>query len=284
MLLMPAIAEEMTLPPKGQGDVVATVSIRVAEQTPLPGTARVRVRIEVQGPADLRVELQPLEDALAAWRVPRRASSVRSNGRAEWECTLELVQVKPGVVPLPGVRIRVHSGGVPQYIAWPELLNEPADVAPLVEVAALPPSPWPDRLRWVCLLALALVGMVGIVLGVRRWVTRPARPLPPLEAAVAAIDRLSKSPDEPTRLIAELDGVLRAYLETRGVAATRMTGRELRGPLQAIPGGAEISDLLMRGEELKFAGVGVTSTQALHLASRSREVLLAIVEKEGARG
>jgi hypothetical protein len=283
LLLLPATAEEMTLPEKTWDGVTATVSIRVAEQTPQPGTARVRLRLTVEGPADLVVEVLPLEDALAGWRVPLRTSSIRPDDRCRWECTLGLVQVKPGVVPLPGVRIRVHSGGKSGEIAWPDLLNEAAEVASVVELAPPSPSPWPGRLRWVALASLGLLGLAGVVLGVRRWSTRPGSALPPLVAALAAIDRLQQSPADPVHLVAELDGVLRAYLETLGVPATRMTGVELRGALRAILGAEALALILTRGEELKFAGSQVSRDQAQELASEARGVIASLGE-EGRRG
>lgn len=270
MLLLPPLPEELTLPAKGQRGVTASLTVRVAAQTPQPGTARVRVRLVAEGPADMSVEGPVLEDALAGWKVPLRTSSYRVDGGCRWECDLELVQVKPGVVPLPGVRIRVLSGGSSENIHWPDLLHEAANVRSVVEVDELPPSPWPDRLRWAGLVAMGLVGVGGLVLGVRRWAARPLPAFPPLATALAAIDRLRDSTNDPTRLIAELDGVLRTYLESLGVPATRMSGAELR----ATPRADGLAAVLARGEELKFAGVAVTNAQVRDLAARARDVLL----------
>ena len=284
MLLAMAVPEEMTLPPKVEGKVTASLSVRIAEQTPIQGSARVRLRFTVDGPADLFVEGPSLEDALAAWRgVTLRTGSYRPDEPARWECTLELVQIKPGVVPLPGVRILVHSGGTTHTITWPELLHESADVSPVVEVEPAPPSPWPERLRWGGLLILMLACGTGVVFSVRRLVARPVLALPPLAAALAAIDSVSESQDEPMGLVARLDGILRAYLETRGVAATRMTGAELSVHLGPIPRGDEFAAVLAQGEESKFSGMGVTRTQVQELVSRAR-LLLTSLEKEGGQG
>ena len=283
LLLMPATPEEMTLPPKVRGGVTATLSLRIADQTPQPGTARVRLRLTAEGPADLAVELRPLDDALSGWRVPLRMSSIRPGERCRWECTLDLVQIKPGVVPLPGVRIQVKTGGLLEEFAWPELLHEAADVAPVVEVAPPPPSPWPGRLRWACPVALGLLVLAGGALGVRLWITRPRPALPPLEATLAAIDRVQQSPADPLVLVAELDGVLRAYLETLGIPATRLTGVELRGRLRDV-GGEELAAILARVEESKFAGSGVRREEVQEMAEEARRVLLAILDREGRQG
>ena len=282
LLLLSAAPEEMTLPAKVQGDVSATLSVRIADQPPQPGSAGVRLRFTVEGPAGFTVAEPVLEDALAAWSVAERTSSLRLDGR-RWECTLELVQVKPGVVPMPGVRIRVQTGGSSEEFAWPDLLHESADVAPVVEVAPLPPSPWLGRLRWVCPVSLGLLVLVGVALGVRLWVTRPKPGLPPLEAALAAIDRVRQSPAEPPGLVAELDGVLRDYLETQGIPATRLTGVELRGRLQDVKG-EELATILARAEQSKFAGSGVRREEVRELADEARRVLLAILDREGRRG
>lgn len=281
LVLLPANPEEMTLPAKTWGGVTATLSIRVAEQTPQPGTARVRLRLTVEGPADLRVEEPQLEDALAGWRVMLRTPSIRPGDPCRWECTLDLEQVKPGVVPLPGVGIRVHANGDSGKIAWPDLLNEAADVALVVELPPLPPSPWPGRLRRVALASLGALGLAGVVFGVRRWAARPGSPLPPLAAALVAVDHLQRSQIDPVRLVAELDGVLRTYLETSGVPATRMTGVELRGALQEEA--EALALILTRGEELKFAGSEVGMEQAQRLANEARQILTRLGE-EGRQG
>ena len=81
------------------------------EQGPGPGRARARLTLEVTGPAGLAVEFPRLEDALAGWRVQWAASSwSQLDGRVLWVQTLDLVQVKPGVVPLPGVSLRIRAG------------------------------------------------------------------------------------------------------------------------------------------------------------------------------
>jgi hypothetical protein len=282
LFLLSAAPEEMTLPPKVQGGVTATLSIRIADQTPQPGTARVRLRLTAEGPADLVVEGPWLEDALSAWRVALRTSSIRLDGQ-EWECTLELVQIKPGVVPLPGVRIRVQSGGSSDEFVWPDLLHESADVAPVVEVPPPPPSPWPGRLRWACPVALGLLVLAGVAVGVRLWVTRPRPALPPLEAALAAIDRVQQSPADPLRLVTELDGVLRAYLETEGIPATRLTGVELRDRLRDTRGEG-LASIFASLEESKFAGGGVRREEVREMADEASRILLVTLHREGRQG
>ena len=284
MLLLPWIAEEIVLPPKRFGEASASLSIRVADQTPRPGTARVRLRVRVEGPPDLAVEW--LEDAEAAWRVTGRlCTSSRTDERGDWECALDLVQTKPGAVPLPGVRIRVHSGGLSGEIAWHDLLQEPAEVAPIVEIEPPPPSAWPARLRWFGLGALGLVGITALFLGLRRMVSRPAPPMPPVVAALAALDRvIGDGNREPLVLVADVDGALRAYLETRGVPARRMSCAEMLARPDGIPELTAIIAILSRGEELKFGGAAVSRAEVQDMAKGLREVLKTGMGEESRKG
>jgi hypothetical protein len=282
LLLLGAPPEEMTLPPKVWGDVSATLSVRIADQPPQPGSAGVRLRFTVEGPAGFTVEEPVLEDALAAWSVAGRTSAVRLDGR-RWECTLELVQVKPGVVPLPGVSIGVKAGGSAEKFAWSDLLHESADVAPVVEVPPPPPSPWLGLLCMAGLIGMGLLVLAGVAFGVRRWATRPRPALPPLEAALTAIDRVRQSPAGPLGLVMDIDHVLRAYLETLGIPATRLTGVELHDRLRDVKGD-ELVAILVRVEESKFAGNVVRAEEVREMADEAHRALLAILDREGRQG
>src|SRR5262249_38807018 len=158
-----------------------------------------------------------LEDALAGWRVAWQTSSWSEGDRTLWETTLGLVQVKPGAVSLPGLSVRLReSGNTPwQDISWPEPLNEPRDVAPIIEVPPEPPPVWPPRLKRVLPLVLLLAGGAVLLRVVHRLRARRQAPLP---AWRRALGRLEHEQD-----LAAVTTIVRAFLEEQGLLpATRL--------------------------------------------------------------
>ncbi len=266
----------LVLPPEHRGDVTATLALRVPEQGAGPGRGRVQLTIDVHGPDGLEVDGPQLEDALAGWQIRSAASSWSSSDSGEdWEETLELVQVKPGVVPLPGLTLRVRSGPKAswQEVSWPDLLNEPRDVAGPEKLPPLPPSPWP---RVLVLLALVLTVGAGLALLVRvgrRWRAAGQRPLPVHERALGRLDAM---PEEAPAAVVHLDSVLRGYLEERyGVEALRQTTGEVLSALaekNALSGEqtAELSELLRWYDVAKFAG-GAGMADVREAAERTRQ-------------
>jgi hypothetical protein len=249
----------LVLPPQHKGAITATLELRVPEQGPAPGRGRVGLTIRVHGPLGLEVDEPQLEDALEAWRTPWAASSWSfTEQAASWEETLELVQTKPGVVPLPGLTLRVRSGPTATWetIAWPDLLNEARDVPGPEQLPPFPPSPWP---RVLLALAIALVSAAGLALLVRlgrRWRKASNRPLSAHERALA---RLAAIPAEPAAAVLHLDALLRGYLEERfGVEAMRKTTREVLAALEdhtALPAerASALAELLAWCDVAKFA-------------------------------
>ncbi|MFO0842515.1 MAG: hypothetical protein U0797_08985 [Gemmataceae bacterium] len=238
------------------GDVVATLAVRVAEQALAPGRAKVRYLVSIEGPTTLQIDPPRLEDAFAAWRVGAEWSSWAGDGRARVDWLLGLEQTKPGAVPLPGVRLRVRGGPSEGWhdVTWPDPLHATRDVAPIVELPPLPPSPWPARLQGA---SLAVLLTLAAALLARRFRRREpvVRPLTPTERAEA---RLAASAD----LEAITTAVRDFHGEHTGLPAARMTTAELLTALGDRGYQAEgLRRLLEQGDLVKFAGLPATPAQ-----------------------
>jgi hypothetical protein len=81
----------------------------------------------------------------------------------------------------------------------------------------------------------------------------------------------------------DIDHVLRAYLETLGIPATRLTGVELHDRLRDVKGD-ELVAILVRVEESKFAGNVVRAEEVREMADEAHRALLAILDREGRQG
>jgi hypothetical protein len=252
---------EITLPPWSNGELTASLSVRVPEQARTPGRARVTLEIVACGPKTLQVEAIQLEDALDGWKVARAASSWSvSGGRATWSETLHLVQTKPGVIPLPGLTLRLRAGPTAntETVSWPDPLREMRDVSPPIALPEPPPSVWRARLLEAGVVVLFVPMIYLAFLGVRRWRKARQRPLLAHERALA---RLEEMPEETAGAAVFLDSVLRGYVEERfAVPALRRTNKELLSALAdssalAPEQSAALAELLGWCDVAKFAGV-----------------------------
>jgi hypothetical protein len=270
---------DFTFPIERHGAMTATLSLQLPERGPAPGLARVQLTLRVTGPTGCEVDGPRLEDALAGWRVQWAISSWASqDDQALWEQTLNLVQVKPGVVPLPGVVLRLRAGPGEKWkdVLWPDLLQEARAVAPPETQPPLPPSPWPERLRLGGIVLGVLLGLGLLLRGLQRWRSGRMRPLP---AHQRALVRLEQIPDEALAAVAYLDRVLRDYLAERfAVEALRMTTKELVVALQEraelpVEQWAELTDLLAWCDRGKFANVEVDGVR--EAGYRARQFLTA---------
>jgi hypothetical protein len=254
-------APDVDLGEQRHGDVAARLVVQVAEQPVSPGRAAARYVLTAEGPPTLQIDQPRLEDALAAWRVAAEASSWAGDGRARVEHSLDLRQTKPGVVPLPGVRLRLRGGPDEGWheASWPDPLHETRDVAPVVEVGPAPPSPWPGRLQAAsALVALALAAWFVVRLLHRRR----EKPAPALSAAERAAARLAASQDP-----AAITEAVRDFLaEQAGLPAARMTTDEIMAALskRAVSPGrlGLIRHLLEMGDLAKFSGWPASPSQA----------------------
>src|SRR5262249_41553858 len=148
----PLRGEGADLPVKRAGDVEARLHIGLPDEDATQGRPRVWLILTFDGPTTLDVQQPRLEDAVAGWRVARQTSAWRmEKSRVRWSWLLRLEQVKDGQVPLPGVVVGVRDGPEAswQTVSWMQPLHESADVRPHDPLAPLPPSRWPERLRWI---------------------------------------------------------------------------------------------------------------------------------------
>jgi hypothetical protein len=282
-----------TFPAQRLDGMTATLSVQVPEQGPAPGRGRVTLTLQVSGPAALEVDEPILEDALAGWRVEWAGSSWTINkDRVSVVQTLQLVQIKPGAVPLPGVtlRLRASTSASWQSASWPEVLAEPRDVPPPVAVPPVPPSPWPARLVASGIVLAAALCLSLLVLVGQRWRAGRKRPLPAHDRALLRLDEM---PADPVAAVLHLDTVLRRYLQERfGVEALARTNRELLAALteeQSLPAeqAAALADLLSWCELAKFAGIaageGITETRARAREFVQRTAVMREEEQSGTR-
>lgn len=254
-----------------RGDVEARVRVLVPDEGAGVGLARVRVLATVSGPAGLAVEGPRLEDGLAAWRATRRASSWREEGgRCVVGLSLTLEQVKPGVVPLPGLVLSVREGEASGWheLSWPDLLREPRDGPDVDRLPPLPPSPWPRRLA---LAALATAVALACLLAARRATRRVPRAETPEARARALLGEANVTP-------ARAELIVRDYLDQRfGLATRRMTARETVAACAGLPEAARLAfaELTQMAELVKYAGVVAGAEE------RARAIGLALRVVEG---
>jgi hypothetical protein len=275
-----------TFPPVERGDVKVTLTVRVAERGPAPGQGRVTLTVVAEGPPELEVEPVQLEDAVAGWSAPRRASSWSSHGgRVTGAQTVELVQVKPGVVPLPGVRVRwrERGGGPGEQAKWTDILKEARPAPPAEELPPLPPSPWPGRLRAAAVGLSAGLALLLSAWGWRRWRRSAPAPRPPQRLALDELGRTAAEAERaPAEATARAADVVRAYLAGRfGVRAEQQTTGEFLegiGRSADFPGGQlEALRAFLGGCDLvKFSGLALSPEEARGLVRRGRELVEAI--------
>jgi hypothetical protein len=258
--------------------MAARLHVQVADEPDAAGFARVRLTVAVEGPPSLEVEPPLLGDATDAWKVQQASAWHVAGGRAHWEATFDLRQVKPGLVPIPSVKIRCRENGTaPQEEAeWTDILTEirPLRTAPL----PTPTSIFGPRLLVAGLLTFLTfaVGCVGGFLIWRHFRRPKPRVLTHEERALADLDRLQRSASqpqfEPRAFAGALSVLLRRYIAERyALPATRQTTAEFlekvretikieetqRGQLQAF---------LERCDLVKFAGVSPSAEECRELS------------------
>jgi hypothetical protein len=263
------------LPTRQVGAVTAQVRVRVDEQPVSPGRGRARLTITVTGPKTLRVEGPRLEDALAGWRIAWQTSSWAEEDETIWETMLGLEQVKPGAIPLPGVRLRVREqdGGAWQDLSWAEPLQELRDVPSVIELPPLPAALWPRLVLGGGVVVVVITLLLGMGWLLRRWRGERQVIVPAWQQAV---DRLGEGG------IDHMVGVVRAFLEEQGhLAATRLTTGEL---LQALrqrndvpePAVLHLRELFEQGDLVKFAGQPLPRSTIEAAREHAREAIAAL--------
>lgn len=260
------------LPDWSQQGLTARLNVRVADPI-MPGLARVEMLVVVEGPSGLFIDGPRLEDARAAWRIARQTSSLAEDEWTQWECRLQLEQVKPGPIPLPGLQVRLRPSGSAEWltVSWPEPLREPMDVLELQRLPEVPPSRWP--------LALAAVGGVLGVLGLLGWCWLRYRRCEQPSAhqqTIARLDRcLSGEPQEA--LPAGLAILFEWLAQPGGIPANRLTSRELLSALEArqVPSAIvdQLRDILQIAEQIKYAGRPLEAADWPAVRDRLRRLL-----------
>jgi hypothetical protein len=208
------------------------------KRTALSGSVHVTVSIE--GPAPLRVEPpKPLLSAEAnpLWRIrpekdEKPAITPAGSGRERWQQVYRLDPYQPGdglavtfapfsvngrVVRIPAVEVSVAKtvAGADASAARP--VTPPEEVPP-------PPPPPESRavLPWVA--GAVAVACVAVLLAARAR-RRKAKPVPPLEWALAELAKVEEGGAGAARRVSD---VLRRFIELRfGIPATKLTTSEL---------------------------------------------------------
>jgi hypothetical protein len=263
----------------------------VAERGPVPGKARVELTLNLTGPASLEIDPPRLEDAQAAWKIHRAASAwyqTDSTQHACWQAQLD--QVKPGVVPLPALRVRVRDGSSSDEFTWTDLLRPLRGSLAPEPVPSPPPPAWHAYLYrggWVVGgLAVLVLGLVAV-----RRRRRPAGPLLPHQAALALLQNTPPPPATEVRSYhAVLADTLRVYLRDRfEIPAPYLTTPDVLAAVEAHPGidpaGRELlRQVLERCDRVKFAGVALSAEEAHESAQWARQFIQATAPATGEAG
>jgi hypothetical protein len=269
LLALPSDDAAYTYAPERRGDMVARFAVEVPEGS---GPVHVHYALTVEGGATLQVATPELTDPAGGWKVNRSSAWTMKDGRTLWTEFIELEQEKPGVAPLPDVRLDFRDGpeAAWQRAEWNDVLKD---------IRELPvASPGDDSRATAVMagragLAAALVGLLTLALVLLR--RRNEAPLTPSQRALRDIRRLEGARAAPTSLFAELSDVLRRYLAERyGLPALQQTTSELLRTAGRLPGLAPeqecLRDIFDRCDLAKFAGVATRRTDWEQAAGQVR--------------
>jgi hypothetical protein len=261
-------------------------------------SGHLQVKLAVEGPAPLRVELPTtLLDAESdlAWRLRPAAPPTLSalpGGRERWSQTFRLDPFARGkAVHVAFAPLKVQAGGEParevpvtafevevqSRFDNPEVKPDPskATVTGIEELPPRPPPP-PDPTGWVIVAGAAGVIAIVVVVGVVRRARRKPPPLPPVEWATAELDRLARTGPPGVELAERLAAVLREFVARKfGLPAPKLTTGELvdeagraEWPADST---ATLGELLDRCDRAKFAGDAPDAAEGSELLDRARE-------------
>jgi hypothetical protein len=260
LLLAPAADDGYAYPPERRGDMVARLTVAVPEGV---GPPHVFYAVSVEGGPGLEVDAPQLADPTGAWTARRSSAWALGGRRVSWTEVVELEQVKPGIVPLPDVKLRFREGPSADWevAEWQGILKDLRE-APGPELPPAPPTE-AGLPRWVPAVAGAIV-VVTVGVAILRWRRRAVPPLPPDQRALRELERLREAAawagHESEWLYTQLSDVVRRYLHERfGLPAFQQTSAEfLRSAAAAPPLAGEnefLRDFLDRCDVAKFAGV-----------------------------
>jgi hypothetical protein len=280
----PVPLQGFTVPPERRGDTVLSLAGKV-DDAGAAGLAKVILALTVEGPRGLEVETPPLADAVDAWKQqPEDPRREEAGGRVTWTQRLTLQQVKPGVQPVPPVKVRFREGPATdwQEYQWDDVLKNPRDRASATpEPVAPEPTPaWKAWLPWAVGGALAVCVLGAAGWGLKRRAGRPRRPLTPEQRALQELDRLEKTALPPAResewYHTQLSNVVRRYLAERfRLRAPQQTTAEFLEAVQKVPElPAEqqrlLRDFFDRCDLAKFARVSATPDECRRTTETAR--------------
>jgi Domain of unknown function (DUF4381) len=268
LLLAPSADAGYTYPPERRGDMVASLNVEVLEG----GPALVDYTLTVTGGPHLQIEAPELVDATGAWTARRSSAWAYADGQVTWTEFIRLDQVKPGIVPLPDVRVRfrAETSADWQQAEWKDILKDLREL-PLPAVRSAPPSNWS-----LPLIAVGAACLVALLVAAGTLIRRRRRLGPVLsveQRALRELDRLENASGAPEWRFARLADVLRGYLSERfGVPALQQTTSEfLRETSDALAGERDVlRELLEHCDLAKFAGVAADGDQWKQSAARAR--------------
>ncbi len=274
LLLLSAPADEhYTYPPVRKGGAEITFSVQVPEGNGRPVAS---YSLTVESGPQLQVEAPELTDPAGAWSARRSSAWSEADETVTWTERIELEQAKPGVLPLPSVKLRFRAGdGDWQQVEWQDVLR---DVRDLPGPSALPPSPSAGG-RWFGAAAFAAVVLALLAVPAVLLRRRPSAPPSPESQALRELERLQTAADargqQSEWFATQLADVLRRYVtEAFGLPALRRTTVEFLEAVKAAPplAGEEkfLTDFFDRCDLLKFAGVRPEEAERRELVDAAR--------------
>jgi hypothetical protein len=273
------VAADFTFPPQRHGGVEAVLEVRVAQQAAAPGLGAATYVLRFTGPAGLEVGPPRLADATGAWKPGWQSSAWSAEGGAvAMEEVVRLEQVKPGIAPLPDVKVRFRAGDAAEWqeVEWVDVLRQARDVP-------APPAPpaAPAGAGWLLAVGLGLVAVVLLAggWGLRRRRAAPAPPLPPGRRALRELEQLEGEAlpgcDGGVLHVRLADAVRRYLAERFGLRALEQTTAEFLEAARPVPqlGGARLDllrEFLGRCDLAKFARAGVSPEDCRQTAALAR--------------
>ena len=191
-----------------------------------------KVRLTVVGGERLTVQDFKVDLDTQVWTILQQTAAQytrQPDGRSEWRKQLELEPVKPGKLAAPAfsLRYREEPAAASKTVKWPAVDVEVTgpDDADTRDIRGVPPiETLPEKPPWWRPFAYALVGVLGLALGVLGasfWLrrTRSAPLVPPERWALRELDLLEHSQPpagaSPDWYHTRLSAVVRRYLEDR---------------------------------------------------------------------
>ena len=122
LLVPPAGAASYTYAPQQRGDMVATMTVELADGT---GLARVYYTLTVEGGPNLQVAPPELTDPAGAWKTHRSSAWTLTGGRATWVNNLAFdgsISVDTVITTVPTL-IYTNNGGTNLVFSWSDPYN-----------------------------------------------------------------------------------------------------------------------------------------------------------------